>query len=195
MKKLLLLLLFFPSLLQAGGTPTEYIKQNADAVIAILTDPALASPEGKTEKIARIAKLTDTFFDKEELSKRALGQYWRLLSDQQRLEFQDLFLAIIKSVYLKKIDAYNNESVTYNQELLKSETLAEVHTNLVSTNLNANIIYLLIKNNAQQWKVYDVVIENVSLVKNYRTQFQNILQTNTPEQLLTIMREKANEKS
>ena len=107
-------------------------------------------------------------------------------------EFQKLFLELIKHAYLKKSIAYNNEVVQYNQELVKSETLAEVHTVLTSPTVNMPIIYYMIRRD-DSWKVYDVSVENVSLVKNYRSQFQSILQNSSPDQLIAILREKIHE--
>jgi phospholipid transport system substrate-binding protein len=187
-----LLLLLAPAQALAVDTPTAYIRSNIDAVLAILTAPELQGEEVKDERLRRIEGMVDTFFDSEELSKRALGQYWRIFDEGQRQEFQALFLELIKEVYLKKSLTYNNEVVNYNQEILKSETMAEVHTTITSPNLNIPIIYFLIRKDAS-WKVYDVSVENVSLVKNYRSQFQSILQQKSPKQLITILKDKANE--
>lgn len=188
-----LFLVLFPSLAMAQPTsPTDYIRVNVDAVISILTDPAYANGTDQEIQIERIAGVVDSFFDAQELSKRALGQYWRIFREDQRELFQVLFLRLIKSVYLKKSIAYNNEVVNYNQEIRKSDIMAEVHTTLTSSTLNVPIIYYMI-NRSGEWKVYDVSIENVSLVKNYRSQFQSILQNNSPDQLIAILREKTNE--
>lgn len=187
---LLVVLLPTPGLSQ--GNPTSYIRANVDAVVAILTDPALAGEEHKDEQLRRIEAMVDNFFDAEELSKRSLGQYWRIFTEEQQQEFQPLFLKLIKQVYLKKTISYNNEVVHYNQEIIKSDTLAEVYTTLTSPSLNIPIIYYMIRKDAS-WKVYDVSVENVSLVKNYRSQFRSILQNNSPDHLIATLREKTNE--
>ena len=188
----LFLLLFVPSQSLAQGTPTDYIRANVDAVVAILTTPEYQGEANKTLQLRQIEAVVDTFFDAEELSKRALAQYWRVFSEDQRREFQILFLKLIKQVYLKKSVSYNNEVVIYNQEIIKSDTLAEVHTTLTSPSLNIPIIYFLIKR-GDSWAVYDVSIENVSLAKNYRSQFQSILQNSSPDQLIATLRERTNE--
>jgi phospholipid transport system substrate-binding protein len=82
--------------------------------------------------------------------------------------------------------------VHYNQEIIKSDTLAEVYTTLTSPTLNVPIIYYMIRKDAS-WKVYDVSVENVSLVKNYRSQFRSILQNNSPDHLIATLKEKTNE--
>jgi len=176
----------------AVDTPTAYIRNNIDAVLAILNAPELRGEEHSDERLRRIETVVDRFFDSEELSKRALGQYWRTFDEGQRQEFQVLFVELIKDVYLKKSLTYNNEVVNYIQEILKSETMAEVHTTITSPNLNIPIIYFLIRKDAS-WKVYDVSVENVSLVKNYRSQFQSILQQKSPADLIAILKEKTNE--
>jgi phospholipid transport system substrate-binding protein len=187
----LLLLLLLPAQSMAQDTPTSHIRANVDAVVAILTSPEYQNATDSGEKLHRLEAVVDAFFDSEELSKRALAQYWRVFTPEQKEAFQVLFLKLIKQVYLKKSLTYNGEVVVYNQEILKSETLAEVHTNLTSPSLNIPIIYYLIQKGTG-WKVYDVSIENVSLVKNYRSQFQSILQNSAPDQLIAILKEKTN---
>lgn len=187
-----ILVLLLPAPAFSQGNPTSYIRDNVDAVVAILTDPELAGEEHRDEQLRRIEAMVDNFFDSEELSKRALGQYWRIFTEEQKQEFQPLFLKLIKQVYLKKSLTYNDEVVHYNQEIIKSDTLAEVYTTVTSPTLNVPIIYSMIRKDVS-WKVYDVSVENVSLVKNYRSQFRSILQNNSPDHLIATLREKTNE--
>jgi phospholipid transport system substrate-binding protein len=191
-KLLLLLLLLLPCAALALDTPTSYIRANVDAVVAILSSPEYKDETTRDAQMERIEAIVDGFFDAEELSRRSLGQYWRTFSPQQRDEFQVLFLDLIKSVYMKKSVAYNGEVVAFNQEIVKSDTQAEVHTTITSPQLNIPVIYYMLRKDAS-WKVYDVSVENVSLVKNYRSQFQSILQKNTPDQLIAILKEKTKE--
>lgn len=185
--------LLLPTLALAQSmSPTDYIRSNADAVITILTDPVHGSGPVNEAQIEQISAMADNFFDIQELSKRALGQYWRTFTQDQRKEFQKLFVQLLKSVYLKRSITYNNEKVIFAQEIMKSEILAEVHTTLTSPDLNVPVFYYLTKRSGS-WKVYDIVVENVSLVKNYRSQFQSILQTKSPDQLMSILKEKINE--
>lgn len=182
--------LLLPALALAQTSPTDYVRANVDAVLAVLNNPEYA---GNQElKVQQIALLADSFFDAQELSKRALGQYWKTFREDQRREFQELFVDLLKSTYLKKTALYNNEKVVYNRETLKSDTLAEVHTTLTSPKLSVPVVYFLIRRDGK-WGVYDVAVENVSLVRNYRSQFQSILQNNSPDQLMGILREKTHE--
>ena len=187
-----LLIMLLPAPTLAQDNPTSYIRANVDAVVAILTSPEYESETNKTEQLRQIEAVVDNFFDSEELSKRSLGQYWRIFTAEQKAEFQPLFLKLIKQVYLKKSISYNGDVVNYNQELIKLDPLAEVHTTLTSPDLNMPIIYYMIRKDAS-WKVYDVSVENVSLVKNYRSQFRSILQNKSPEDLIATLKEKTNE--
>ncbi len=187
-----LLILLMPAPALSQDNPTSYIRANVDKVVNILTSPEYEAETNQTEKLRQIEIVVDNFFDSEELSKRSLGQYWRIFTPEQREEFQPLFLKLIKQVYLKKSVTYNGEVVNYNQEIIKSDTLAEVHTTVTSPDLNIPIIYYMIRKDAS-WKVYDVSVENVSLIKNYRSQFRSILQNNSPDKLIATLREKTNE--
>ena len=107
----------------------------------------------------------------------------------QRQEFVKLFRQILEKAYIDKILAYTDEKIVYDRENMLSGTQAEVQTKVITDTKEIPITYrLLLKDGA--WKVYDVVIENVSLVLNYRTQFNDILAKNTPEKLLEILRTK-----
>jgi phospholipid transport system substrate-binding protein len=184
--------MLLPAPAVSQDNPTSYIRANVDKVVSILTSPEYEAETNKTEQLRQIEAVVDNFFDAEELSKRSLGQYWRIFTPEQKQEFQPLFLKLIKQVYLKKSITYNGEVVNYNQEIIKSDTLAEVHTTVTSPDLNIPIIYYMIRKDVS-WKVYDVSVENVSLIKNYRSQFRSILQNNSPDKLIATLRDKTNE--
>ncbi|SFK06861.1 phospholipid transport system substrate-binding protein [Desulfomicrobium apsheronum] len=188
----LFLIMLLPAPAVSQDNPTSYIRANVDKVVNILTSPEYEAETNKTEQLRQIEAVVDNFFDAEELSKRSLGQYWRIFTPEQKQEFQPLFLKLIKQVYLKKSITYNDEVVNYNQEIIKSDTLAEVHTTVTSPDLNIPIIYYMIRKDVS-WKVYDVSVENVSLIKNYRSQFRSILQNNSPDKLIATLRDKTNE--
>ncbi len=191
--KWIALLLLVPTLaLAAVSSPTDYIRATVDSVIVILQETRGDAPETRKTQADRLSALVDDFFDPEELSRRSLGQYWRLFSPAEQAEFQALFLTLIKQVYLRKSIAYNNELVTFDKEIMKSDSQAEVFTTIVAPSARTSVIYSL-KKIGTSWRVYDVVVENVSFVKNYRSQFQGILQNNPPAHLISILREKTNE--
>jgi phospholipid transport system substrate-binding protein len=128
-------------------------------------------------------------FDFTELSRRSLGQNWEKFSADQQKEFLRLYKSLLEETYSEKITAYTDEKVVFKKETNLSEKTVEVQTVILTKNSEVPIYYRLMERN-QDWKVYDVVIEGVSLVSNYRTQFREILASKTPEALLEILRNK-----
>ena len=172
-----------------AGAPLDTVKLNADKVIDILRDPKLKGSSAKEIKKDKLRAIYITMFDEVELSRRSLGMNWNKLNNDQRLKFVKLFEQILENAYAERILAYTNEKIEFTKEYMISGNLAEVRTKIVTASKEIPLTYrVILKNGA--WKVYDVVIENVSLVQNYRTQFTDILEKNTPEQLLEILRKK-----
>jgi phospholipid transport system substrate-binding protein len=125
-----------------------------------------------------------------ELSKRTLGLNWNKFTPDQRKEFVELFKTILKDAYVDKITAYTNEQVNFTKEVSLSEDTVEVQSGVVTKGGETPINYRVMKKE-NNWKVYDVVIEGVSLISNYRTQFREILGNNPPETLIETLRKKA----
>ena len=128
-------------------------------------------------------------FDEVELSKRTLAKNWNKLNTDQRKEFVQLYEQVLEKAYIDKILAYTNEKIVYDKEAMLTGNQAEVHTTIITASKKIPISYRVVLSGGA-WKVYDVVIENVSLVMNYRTQFNNILTKDTPEQMLETLRKK-----
>jgi phospholipid transport system substrate-binding protein len=172
-----------------AGAPLDTVQLNANKGFEVLRDPKLKAESAKEVKKEKLRLIYDQLFDDVELSKRTLARNWNSLNVAQRQEFVKLFRQVLEKAYIDKILAYTDEKIVYDRENMVSGTLAEVQTKVVTTSKEIPITYrLLLKDGT--WKVYDVVIENVSLVLNYRTQFNDILVKNTPEQLLEILRKK-----
>ncbi|HUH66506.1 MAG TPA: ABC transporter substrate-binding protein [Syntrophales bacterium] len=172
-----------------AGAPMDMVKANTDKVLAILRDPKLKAPSAKEVKKDKLRVIYKQMFDEVELSRRALGMNWNKLNTAQRQEFVNLFEQVLEKAYADKILAYTNEKIEISKESMLASNLSEVRTKVIMSDKEVPIVYrLIMKDNV--WKVYDVVIENVSLVQNYRTQFNDILAKNTPEQLLDILRKK-----
>jgi phospholipid transport system substrate-binding protein len=185
---LLMCMLMLP--LQAlAGVPLDTIKANVNGVLEVLRDPKLQGEYGKKVKEQKVVAAAEKLFDFIELSKRTLGLYWNKLSPEQRKEFVELFKAILKDAYVEKITAYTNQQVNFSKEVSLSENTVEVQSTVVTKNAAVPINYRVIKRE-QDWKVFDVVIEGVSLISNYRTQFREILGNNPPERLLETLRKK-----
>jgi len=183
---LILLMLPFPAL---AGVPLDTVKSNVNGVLDVLRDPKLKGESGKKVKEQRITVAADKLFDYVELSKRTLGLNWNKFAADQRKEFVELFKTILKDAYVDKITAYTNEQVNFTKEAPLSENTVEVQSVIVSKGGETPIYYRVIKKD-NEWKVYDVVVEGVSLISNYRSQFREILGNNPPSMLLETLRKK-----
>lgn len=188
-----LFLLFLSPLLCYAAGPSESIKRNVDNVISILKDPALKGEAGAKTKKARLRSASENMFDFNELSKRTLARNWNNFSNNQRREFTDLYKSILEDAYIEKITSYTDEKIVFSKEMVLSEKTYEVQSTIKRKNGDVPVNYRLI-NNDGNWKVYDVVIEGVSLISNYRTQFREILANQSVEALFKTMREKTGKK-
>jgi phospholipid transport system substrate-binding protein len=188
---LLILLLIFPPFAYSVA-PSDTLKEHVNKVLEVLRDPALKGEPGSKVKKEKICSISEEVFDFTELSKRCLGQNWKRLNPNQQEEFIKLFKSLIQTIYADKITSYTDEKVTFKGEITLSEKAVEVPTTIVTKTSEIPINYRLIEEKGR-WKVYDVVIEGVSLVNNYRTQFREILANQTPEALLDILRKKVSE--
>ena len=198
MKKILvgamLLAWLMVPLLAFAGVPLDTVKANVNSVLEILRDPKLKGEAGKKVKEQKIQAAAEKLFDFVELSKRTLGLNWNNFTPEQRKEFVHLFETILKDAYIEKITSYDNEPVNFTKEAPLSETTVEVSSVVVlKGGQQVPINYRVIKKE-NDWRVYDVVIEGVSLINNYRTQFREILGNNPPEKLLETLRKKTGAK-
>jgi phospholipid transport system substrate-binding protein len=176
-----------------SATPMATVEAQVDGVLAILANPALKGEAGREAKRAKIEVAASRLFDFMELSRRSLGLYWNRFKPEEQKEFVNLYRQILEDAYVDKITAYTNEKIKFTKEVSLAENIVEVRS-VVETRTGEIPIYYRVMNKDGQWKVYDVVIEGVSLVENYRTQFREILSDNSPEALLKILREKVGKK-
>lgn len=187
------------ALLLAGGTtgsaavsppsPTQAVKASIDEVIGLLTDEQLKKPGQLERRRKLIEEAVGRRFDYEEISKRALAAQWPKLSEAERREFVDLFKALLANTYGDKIEGYSGEQVHYLKERLENP-YAEVQTKVISSKTELPLDYRLL-NKSGDWWVYDVVIDGVSLVKNYRGQFERIIRTESYAALVEKLRKKS----
>lgn len=178
------------SLLTAyGAAPMSAVQANVEKVLEVLRDPKLKADTAREAKKEELRRLYDAMFDQVELSRRALSRNWNSLTPAQREEFVGLFRQVLEKAYMDKILAYVDEKIIFDREVQVSETRAEIQTTIITSSSRIPIFYRVISRDGG-WKVYDVVIENVSLASNYRSQFDDILAKNTPDQMLEILRKK-----
>jgi len=172
-----------------AGAPLDAVQTSVNKGLDVLRDPKLKTESAREVKKEKLRLIYDNLFDDVELGKRTLSRNWNSLSTAQRQEFVKLFRQILEKAYVDRILDYSNEKIVFDKESMVSETQAEVQTKVVTSSQEIPINYRVLLKDGR-WRVYDVVIENVSLVLNYRTQFNDILVKNTPEQLLEILRNK-----
>ena len=176
-----------------AGTPMETIRVQVNKVLDVLRDPALKAESAKKTKEQKIWEIVDSIFDHTELSKRTLTRNWGKFSADQQKEFERLFGRLLGKVYMDRILAYSGEDIVFTKEIMVSEKSAEIQSKVVGKTNEIPINYRMILKNGQ-WKVYDVVIEGISLVKNYREQFNEILMKKSPSDLLDTLRKKVDQK-
>lgn len=172
-----------------AGTPLNTVEGNVNRVLEVLRDPKLKGEDSKSIKEKRIWAIGEDLFDYTELSRRTLGRNWRKLSPDQKKEFVELFSRLLGTVYMDRIVTYTDEKVVFEKERMMSDTKAEVKSKVITKSGEIPIFYRMIKKNGT-WKVYDVIVEGVSLIKNYRSQFRRILKNKSPEDMLGILRKK-----
>jgi phospholipid transport system substrate-binding protein len=175
-----------------AGVPLDTGRASVNKVLEVLRDPKLKSESAKEIKKDKLRTIYKSMFDEIEFSRRTLARNWSKLNPAQQKEFIQLFEQVLEKSYVDKIFSYTNEKIDFYKENMLSENQAEVQTKVITSSKEIPIFYRMIKK-GDTWKVYDVVVENVSLVQNYRTQFNDILTKNTPEQLLEILRKKVKE--
>jgi phospholipid transport system substrate-binding protein len=144
----------------------------------------------KDAKLAEIRKIINEVFDYKELSRRTLGREWKKFKPEQQTEFVDLFSKLLENVYADRILAYTHEKIEFGKETELKKGRVEVESYIVTLDNTKVPLFYRMSNKSGQWRVYDIVIEGVSMIKNYRGQFRQILSKKKPEDLLQTLREK-----
>lgn len=184
------ILMFFLSALPVyAGAPLDTVQSNVNKVLDVLRDPKLKGESAKGIKKEKLEAIYEQMFDEVELSMRTLGGNWTKLNPAQQQEFIQLYRQVLEKAYIDKLLSYTDEKIVFSKENMLSNNQAEVQTKVITSSKEISIFYRVIQKDGA-WKVYDVVVENVSLVQNYRSQFNSILAKNTPDQLLEILRKK-----
>jgi phospholipid transport system substrate-binding protein len=171
-----------------AGAPSEQIQGAIEKVVATLKDPALKAK--KQERLEQLRQVLYPKFDFAEMAKRSLGSHWQKRSADEQRDFVKLFTELIENAYLDNLEAYDGEKVAITGEKQDKE-FAEVNSK-VATKKGEEIAinYKLHQAGGSDWKVYDVVIENVSLVNNYRSQFNRVIAQSSYEDLFSKMKGK-----
>lgn len=186
---LLLISFMFCPFSAFAQSPQEIIQTQVTNVLEVLGDPALKTESAKETKEKRVWALIDAVFDYTELSKRTLAQNWKSFTPDQQKEFTQLYGKLLGTVYMDRIIAYTNEKVVFGKAIKLSEDTTEIQSEVITAKRSIPIYYRMISRD-ESWKVFDVVVEGVSLIQNYRSQFREILSKQSPQDLLKILREK-----
>jgi len=183
------LVLVWPVLLAAAAgseSPTEAVRGTVSRVLSILEDPALKDPAKLKPRRRMLEDVIATRFDYAEMSRRALAAYWKPLTTAERTEFVELFKRFLSDRYAEKIEDYSGEQVEYRSERIEG-TYAEVRTELHSDKTTIPMDYRLLLKEGR-WHAYDIIVDGVSLVKNYRSQFQKIIRESSYQELVNKLR-------
>jgi phospholipid transport system substrate-binding protein len=183
----LLTVSLLPALPASAGAPTEQLRKQVDEVVRVLDDPTLKDKAAERREAVR--RIASEVFDYNEMARRSLGTHWNARTPEERKEFVALFSDLLDRAYFAKIDTYQGEKVRYGSETMEGD-LATVKTAVIGKDgKEIPIDYRMHQVNGR-WAVYDVSIGGVSLVANYRTQFNRVVTTESYESLVQRLRDK-----
>jgi len=171
-----------------AGPATDTLSQSVDKIIALLADPAYKAADTSPAMRAKLIAAIGEIFDMKELSRRALGAEWNKFNPEQQERFVKAFGTLLENTYLDKIESYTDEKVQYLTEQDLGGGKVEVSTKVMGKGKEIPIAYRLMDRGG--WKVYDVVIEGVSLVQNYRSQFGQLLMNESPDAVIAKISQK-----
>ena len=173
-----------------AGEPLNLVKTAVDGAIAVLKDPKLKPADHKKERIERLKEIINPIFDYDEMARRSLGPHWRRRSSEEQVEFVGLFRAFLETIYSDKIDFYDGQRVMFGRETIDQE-YAQVDSTMINAKGEESSVVYRLKRTDGKWKVYDAVVENISIVNNYRSQFDRVISKSSYEELKKMLKEKA----
>jgi phospholipid transport system substrate-binding protein len=170
-----------------AGAPTEALREYTEAVQRVLDDPALKAEERRPERRAAVRKVAIEIFDVQETARRALGRHWQQRTPAEREEFVQLFADLLEQTYIAKIDLYGGERLKFTDERIDGD-IAVVRARVLTRQGTEVPVEGRMHRRADRWLLYDVAIENISLVANYRSQFDRIIRTSSYAELVKRLR-------
>ncbi|AMK10468.1 MAG: ABC transporter substrate-binding protein [Pseudodesulfovibrio sp.] len=172
----------------AGQTPTERVREGADKLIEMLSDPDMQDAAKHDAAIDRLRAVADEYIDFGLVTKYAVGRPWLEMSDDLRTKLTEAFVNLLERSYLKQIPTYGGQNVDYKSELVQGDR-AKVVTEIIDNDKKI-VVEFRLKIVQEKWMIYDIVAEGVSLVMNYRSQFAEILNQGTGEDLLKVIEDR-----
>ncbi len=173
-----------------AGEPTEAIRGAVNQGMEILKNAKLDDQKQRDQVIDRLRQIVYPLFDFQAMAMRSLGANWRRLNSQQRKEFVSTFTALLEKTYADQIDLYDGQQVVYGKESVDGD-YAQVDSRIIDQNGQTYSVAYRVHKVDGRWRIYDVVAENVSLVNNYRSQFNRVIAKSSFEELLKIMKDRA----
>ncbi len=177
---------------QANATVTEEVKKVVDEVVRIVSNKELKKPQNEDKRRAELKDVISTIFDYGQMAKLAMGTHWKERTPAEQKEFEQLFETLLENAYATKIEAYNNDKIVYVRENVEANH-AEVKSKVTTAKGEEYTLNYRLTKRGNEWRVYDVVIEGVSLVANYRGQFNRIIKTHGYDDLVKKLRTKSAE--
>jgi phospholipid transport system substrate-binding protein len=181
--------LFMQPVSVPAGVPGDQVRETVDKLVAVLKDPRFKQEDKKNERREVLRKLIYQRFDFTEMARRSLGPEWRRHTAEEQKEFVKLFTDLLERAYLTQIESYNDQKVRYVNER-QDASHAEVDTKIIDNKGQEYSVKYRLHNVSGDWKVYDVVIEDISLVNNYRAQFNRVLASSSYRELVNRLQEK-----
>lgn len=177
-----------------AGPPTDQIRTRVDRIVKVLEDPELRKEARSTERRSAIRRVADEIFDFREISQRSLGRHWQARTPAERAEFVVLFGSLLSDVYISRIEAYSGERILYVAEAVDGDYVT-VRTRIVTKQGTEIPVDYRMFQREDRWRVFDASIEGVSLVANYRAQFNSVVQRSSYQDLVTRLKTRQDESS
>ena len=171
-----------------AGVPTDTVRDYTDAVVRVLEDPALKVDDRRAERRAAVRKIAIDIFDVQETARRALGPHWQQRSPEERAEFVQLFADLLERTYINKIDLFGGERLKFTEEKLDGDHAIVRAKVITKQGTEVPVEARMINRSGNRWQIYDIVIENISLIGNYRSQFDRIIRASSYGELAKRLR-------
>jgi len=172
----------------SSATPTDELKPTLDGIMSVIIDPALVGIENKAVRRAKIMAIAENGFDFRMMSRMTLGSTWKKIDAGQREYFQQLFTKLLENAYIGKLEDYTGQVTKYEGERIKGKK-AEVRTLMMNNGVTLPVSYIMV-NNDSGWQVYDIKIEGIRLLRNYKAQFKSIVRKEKFDGLVKVLEEK-----
>ncbi|MCP3871795.1 MAG: ABC transporter substrate-binding protein [Desulfobacteraceae bacterium] len=181
--------IFLPVNNASASSVQDSLKASIDQILEVLRDPSLKGDEFVEKRRQILRKLINKRFSFAKMSQLSLARHWKKRSDEEKIAFIELFGKLLEDTYVSKIEEYTDEKVVFLKEFVKKKK-AQVSTKIITDSVEIPIDYRMFKAKSGDWMVYDMVIEGVSLVGNYRSQFNQILKKDDYEKLVEVLKKK-----